>query len=80
VPGAEFGEQVVEHAGVAAAGVRVGVRGEDNTASAEAWTVRVSRSRRGTIFRSLLLLADVPDNVPESRKRWRAASHVIAGG
>ena len=55
--------------------------GEDKKASAAAWTVLVSRSRRGMIFPVICSSsADVPDNVPESRARRRAASRVIAGG
>jgi len=56
-------------------------RGEDKKASAAAWIVLVSRSRKGMIFPVICSSsADVPDNVPESRARRRAASHVIAGG
>ena len=56
-------------------------RGEDKKASTAAWTVLVSRSRKGMISGHLLLLvADVPDNVLESRGRRRAAFRVIAGG
>jgi hypothetical protein len=56
-------------------------RGEDKKASAAAWIVLVSRSRSGMIFPVICSSsADVPDNVPESRKRRWDASHVIAGG
>jgi hypothetical protein len=51
-------------------------RGEDKKASAAAWTVLVSRARKGMIFPVICSSsADVPDNVPESRIR-PTASHV----
>jgi hypothetical protein len=56
-------------------------RGEDKKASAAAWIVLVSRSRKGTIFPVICSSsADVPDNVPESRAWRRAASRMITGG
>jgi hypothetical protein len=56
-------------------------RGEDKKASAAAWIVLVSRSRRDMIFPVICSSsADVPDNVPESRARRRLASRVMTGG
>jgi hypothetical protein len=46
--------------------------GEDKKASATAWTVLVSGSRRAMILPVICSSsADVPDNVPESRVRRR---------
>jgi hypothetical protein len=56
-------------------------RGEDKKASAAAWIVLVSRSRKGMIFPVICFSsADVPDNVPESRAGRPAASRMITGG
>jgi hypothetical protein len=56
-------------------------RGEDKKASAAAWIVLVSRSRNGMIFPVICSSsADVPDNVPESRVRRRAASRLMTCG
>jgi hypothetical protein len=69
---AEPGEHAVQYAGVAAAGVRLAYRGEDKKASAAAWTVLVSRSRRGVISRSFA--------PPQQMYRITCPSRALGGG